>query len=140
MKIMIINGPNLNMLGVREPKVYGSETLAHIEKLVKTRAKQLDVYVEVRQSNSEGELVNMVQDLSSKGYGALIINPAAFTHTSVALRDALATFDGKKVEVHLSNTYKRESFRKVKLTSAVCDSVIEGFGFKGYLLALESLV
>lgn len=139
MKILILNGPNLNLLGTREPGIYGKETLGDIEKSLQTLAGENNFTVDMRQTNSENELVSWVQDAAKHGFEGILINPAAFGHTSIALRDALATFNGRKVEVHLSNTYKREIFRKNKLISPVCDGVIEGFGAKSYLLALESL-
>jgi len=139
MKILILNGPNLNLLGTREPTIYGGETLSDIKAKIDDLVLRKNFKVDVRQSNLESELISWVQNAEAEGFDAMIINPAAFGHTSVALRDALATFQGRKVEVHLSNTYKREEFRKSKLISSVCDGVIEGFGSMSYLLAVESL-
>ncbi len=138
MKLLVLNGPNLNLLGTREPLIYGKESLKEIEKSTMSHFKNLDA--KWRQSNSESELVTWVQAANKDGFDAIIINPAAYTHTSVALRDALANFSGEKVEVHLSNTYKREKFRKTKLTSEVCDGIIEGLGSKGYKLAIDSIL
>lgn len=142
MKILILNGPNLNLLGTREPDIYGSQSLEDIakdtQKAISGDFKQVNC--EWRQSNSELVLVDWVQNAEKDGFKAIVINPAAFTHTSVALCDALRLFSGKKVEVHLSNTYKREMFRKTKLTSGACDAVVEGFGAIGYQLAVRSIL
>jgi 3-dehydroquinate dehydratase-2 len=138
MKLLILNGPNLNLLGSREPEIYGTESLKDIE--LSTMKIHNKVEAAWRQSNSENELISWVQNANNEGFSGIIINPGAFTHTSVALRDALANFSGVKVEVHLSNTYKREKFRKTKLTSEVCDGIIEGLGSIGYRLAIESIL
>lgn len=141
MNLLVLNGPNLNLLGVREPLIYGNETLAEIEEATMAQFKDIkSLRATWRQSNSESEISTWIQMASSDGFDAIIINPAAYTHTSVALRDALANFKGPKVEVHLSNTYKREKFRKTKLTSEVCDGIIEGLGTKGYKLAIDSIL
>ena len=138
MKLLILNGPNLNLLGSREPDIYGTESLKGIEKKTMSSCENIDAAW--RQSNSENELIGWVQTAEKDGFSAIVINPGALTHTSLALRDALANFNGMKVEVHLSNTYKREKFRKTKLTSAVCDGIIEGLGSKGYKLAIDSII
>ena len=139
MKILVINGPNLNLLGQREPDVYGSETLADIESKTRLAAAALDVELDAFQSNEEGALVTTIGQAAGV-YDGIIINPAAYTHTSIALRDAIKASGVPCVEVHLSNTHARESFRHTSLTAPVCIGQIMGFGGKGYLLALEGLV
>jgi len=136
--IYILNGPNLNMLGVREPDVYGADTLADIEAMCRDRAAALGLDVTFRQSNAEADLVGWIQEARESADG-IVINPAAYTHTSVAIRDALAMADLPVVEVHLSNTHKREVFRHHSYVSGVADGVIMGFGAQGYLLALDAL-
>ena len=140
MNILVINGPNLNMLGVREPSIYGHETLEDVSKRCQAKLSGLGHSVAWRQSNDCSELVGWVQSAGNDGFQAIVINPAALGHYSIDLRDSLLTFKGKKVEVHLSNTYKREKFRKVKITTGACDGVIEGLGTKGYELALLSII
>ena len=137
-KVLVLNGPNLNLLGTREPGVYGQATLEEIARRVQSLGRELGLEVEFFQSNSEGEIVDAVQRAAGSCRG-LIINPAAYTHTSVALRDALAAVDLPAVEVHLSNVHGREDFRRQSLTAAVCRGVITGFGAEGYLLALRAL-
>jgi len=139
MKILVINGPNLNLLGKREPGVYGSETLAGINCLVEDAAFELSVTVGFYQSNSEGELVDAIQGAVGL-YDGIIINPAAYTHTSVAIRDAIAAVAIPAVEVHLSNVYSREEFRHKSFIAPVVIGQIAGFGSAGYKLALEGLV
>ena len=139
MRILVVNGPNLGLLGQREPEVYGSETLADIEKAVAERAAQLNVELETFQSNEEGVLVTRIGESGGR-YDGLIINPAAYTHTSVALRDAIKACGVPCVEVHLTNTHQREEFRHTSLTAAVCVGQVMGFGGRGYVLALEGLV
>jgi len=139
MKILILNGPNLNLLGKREPDVYGSEGLDDIMKKVGVRAGELGVKIEVFQSNEEGALVTRIGDSMEK-YDGIIINPAAYTHTSVALRDAILASKTPCVEVHLSNIYSREEFRHKSLTAAACVGQISGFGGMSYILGLEALV
>ncbi len=139
MKILVIHGPNLQLLGKREPDVYGSKTLKEIDTDIRARAKSLGATATVVQSNSEGAIVDRIGSAPGK-YDALIINPGAYTHTSVAIRDAIAGSGITAVEVHLSNTAAREEFRHRSLTAHVCRGVIAGFGPLGYLLAVEALV
>ncbi len=137
-KIMVLNGPNLNLLGTREPEVYGSDTLADIEKRVRQRAKDQALDIDFRQSNHEGELVTWIQEARQSCAG-IIINPAAYTHTSVAIRDALEACDIPVIELHLSNLHKREGFRRHSHMSAVATGVIFGFGAHGYELAIAAM-
>ena len=139
MKILFLNGPNLNLLGTREPEVYGHTTLADIEAQVRERAAQLEVEVDFRQSNQEGELVNWIQEAKGK-FAAIVINAAAYTHTSVALRDAISAAGVPTVEIHLSNIHAREEFRHKSLIAPVCRGQICGFGAKSYILGLEAAV
>ncbi|PIT70998.1 type II 3-dehydroquinate dehydratase [Bartonella tribocorum] len=134
--ITILNGPNLNFLGQREPEIYGTETLEDIEKNCREWAKRADIVINFYQSNHEGQLVEWIQEAIGTSFG-LIINPAAYSHTSVALLDALRMFSGLKVEVHLSHIYQRESFRHHSYTSAGVDAIISGCGSDGYRFALE---
>lgn len=138
MKILVINGPNLNLLGTREADVYGTRTLEEINDSLKKLAAELGAEVDIRQSNHEGEIVDFIQH--AKDYAALVINPAAYTHTSVAIRDAIAAVEIPAVEIHLSNIYRREEFRHKSLISPVAHGQISGFGPEGYLLALRAAV
>ena len=137
-RILVLNGPNLNLLGTREPEIYGSETLADIEDMVAAKASDLGLAVDFRQSNDEGELVTWIQNARTD-MNAIIINGAAYTHSSVAILDALLAFEGPIVEVHLSNIFQREAFRHHSYVSQAADGVICGLGAKGYLLALDAL-
>lgn len=139
MKILVVNGPNLNLLGKREPEVYGSVSLEDIIARVKARGKELGVDVESFQSNEEGALVTRIGDSMGK-FDGMVINPAAYTHTSVALRDAIQACRVPCVEVHLSNIYSREEFRHKSLTAPACIGQISGFSGMSYVLALEGLV
>lgn len=135
-KVLIINGPNLNLLGTREPEIYGKTTLKDIEAELKNKAEKLNVEIECFQSNHEGEIVDKI--CGAKGnFDAIIINPAAYTHTSVAIRDAFAAVDIPAIEVHISNVYSREEFRHNSLIAPVVVGQIAGLGIHGYLLALE---
>lgn len=139
MKICIINGPNLNMLGKRQPEVYGSVTLDEILQATRARADELGVEIEDFQSNSEGDLVSKIQETSGK-FDGLILNPGAYTHTSVALQDAILASGVPCVEVHLSNIHAREEFRTHSFVAPVAVGQICGFGGAGYVLALEALI
>jgi 3-dehydroquinate dehydratase II len=138
LRIYVLNGPNLNLLGLREPDIYGRTTLADIGKMAAKRAKTRGLSIVFRQSNHEGELVEWIQEARTKA-AALIINAGAYTHTSVALHDALRTLTCPVVEVHLSNTFAREKFRHKSHISPVATGVIVGFGAEGYLLAVDAV-
>ena len=135
--ILILNGPNLNLLGTREPEIYGATTLADIEANCHAHAEKVGVSVDFRQSNTEGELVDWVQQARATAI-AIVINAAAYTHTSVALHDALKATGLPVVELHLSNVYKRESFRHKSFISSVADGVMCGFGAHGYVMAIDA--
>jgi len=139
MKILFLNGPNLNLLGTREPEVYGRTTLKDIEAKVRERAAKLGAEIEFRQTNSEGELVAWIQQ--SKGiYNVIVLNAAAYTHTSIALRDAISAVGVPTIEIHLSNVHAREEFRHKSLIAPVCKGQIVGFGAESYVLAVEAAV
>jgi 3-dehydroquinate dehydratase II len=137
MKILFLNGPNLNLLGQREPEVYGRTTLAEIEAKVRERAKQLGAQTDFRQSNLEGELVAWIQEAKGK-FEVIVLNAAAYTHTSIALRDAISAVGIPTIEIHLSNVYAREEFRHKSLIAPVCKGQISGFGANSYILAVEA--
>lgn len=139
MKVLVINGPNMNLLGKREPEVYGSETLADLEKAIREEAEILGMEVSFFQSNHEGEIIDKIQSAQDENVEALIINPAAFTHYSLAIRDAIKGTGIKAIEVHMSNIYAREQFRKESVIAPVCKGQISGFGFAGYIAALNIL-
>lgn len=138
-KILVIHGPNLNMLGKREPEVYGSDGLEEINARLSEQAQTFNVELDLFQSNHEGQIVDKIQTAVSQ-CSAVIINPAAFTHTSVAIRDALLLLEVPIIEIHLSNIYKREPFRHTSLITDIATGQICGFGAHGYLLALEAAV
>lgn len=137
MRVLYLNGPNLNLLGQREPEVYGRATLAEVEAQVRGRAAARGVEVEFRQSNAEGQLVDWIQQAKGQ-FEVLVLNAAGYTHTSVALRDAVAATGIPVIEIHLSNIYAREQFRHRSLIAPVCCGQISGFGAGSYLLALEA--
>jgi len=136
--VWVIHGPNLNTLGEREPEVYGRTTLADIDTGLKERGDKLGLSVETFQSNHEGEIVGKIQDIAGSAQG-VIINPAAYTHTSIAIRDALLLLDTPIIEIHLSNIYKREPFRHTSMVADIATGQISGFGVDGYRMALEAL-
>jgi 3-dehydroquinate dehydratase-2 len=139
MKILFLNGPNLNLLGQREPDVYGRTTLADIEGKVRERAAKSGVGIEFRQSNLEGELVTWIQEAKGK-FEVIVINAAAYTHTSIALRDAISAVGVPTIEIHISNVHAREEFRHVSLIAPVCRGLIAGFGANSYVLAVEAAI
>lgn len=136
--IFILNGPNLNLLGLRQPEIYGRETLEDVAEACGTLAEELGLSIRFHQSNHEGQIIDWIHEARGAGAG-VIINPGAFTHTSVAILDALNAFDGPVLEVHISNVHKRESFRHHSYVSLRAEGVIAGFGTEGYLLALRRM-
>ena len=138
-KILVLHGPNLNMLGTREPEIYGKTTLEQINNKLRGLAASLESEVEAFQSNTEGELIDIIQK-NGVAIDGLIVNLGAYTHYSIALRDAISGLAKPTVEVHLSNIYAREPFRHMSMTAPVCRGMITGLGWRGYLLALEALV
>ena len=136
--ILVLNGPNLNLLGVREPATYGRETLADIEEACLERAAEHGIAIDFRQSNHEGQLIDWIQEARDSADG-IILNAGAYTHSSIAIHDALKAAELPVVEVHLSNIYRREAFRHISHVSAVAEGVICGFGGHGYLLALDAM-
>ncbi len=138
MKILFLNGPNLNLLGTREPDKYGTQTLKDIEIFIKEEAKKHNIEVEFYQSNIEGELVNKIQEAKNI-FDGIVMNPAAYTHTSVAIRDAILAVSIPTVEIHISNIHTREEFRKTSLTAPACIGQITGFGINSYKLGLIAI-
>lgn len=138
MKVLVLHGPNLNLLGTREPEVYGTMTLADVDARIRERATELGVEVETAQSNGEGELIDLIQGAPGT-YDAIVINPGGYSHTSVAIRDAIAGVGLPAIEVHLSNPSAREDFRKVDIVAGACRGVVAGFGWRSYVMALEAL-
>ena len=134
--VFVLNGPNLNLLGKRQPQIYGFETLADVESACRELAEKLDLDVRFHQSNAEHELIDWIHEARDKAVG-VVINPGAYTHTSIAILDALNAFEGTVIEVHISNVHKREEFRRHSYVSLRADGVIAGFGTEGYLLALR---
>ena len=139
MKLLFLNGPNLNLLGQREPEIYGRTTLADIEAKVRERAAKFGAEIEFRQTNLEGELVTWIQQAKGK-FQVIVLNAAAYTHTSVALRDAIAAAGVPTIEIHLSNVHSREEFRHKSLIAPVCRGQIVGFGAESYILAVEASI
>lgn len=137
-RILVIHGPNLNLLGRRETDIYGKVSLDEINKSLEEEAKRLNLSIEIFQSNHEGEIVQKIQEVQSAGFNAILINPAAYTHTSVAIRDAISAIEVPTVEVHLSNIYAREEFRHTSLIAPVAAGQISGFGANSYRLGLQA--
>jgi 3-dehydroquinate dehydratase II len=137
---LVLHGPNLNLLGTREPAVYGRVTLAEVDRIVRERGRKLGIRVESRQSNHEGQLIDWLQAARSDGFFGVVFNPGAFTHYSIALRDAVAAIDVPVVEVHLSNVHAREEFRRHSVIAAAARGQISGFGAHSYLLGLDALL
>lgn len=137
MKILVINGPNLNFLGIREKSIYGKEDYEYLKKLIEDKGKELGIETEVFQSNYEGGIIDRIQESYFDGTNAIVINPGAYTHYSYAIRDALASITVPKVEIHISDITKREAFRQVSVTKEVCDHQIYGRGLQGYLDAID---
>lgn len=138
MKLLVINGPNINMLGIREPGIYGKQTFTDLLKLLETEAKRLGIEMEQFQSNHEGSIVDKIQE-SYKKVDGIVINPAAYTHTSVAILDALKSVAIPAVEVHISNVDAREAFRQISYPGMYCEKTIKGHGLQGYVMAMEYL-
>ena len=139
MKILVVNGPNLNMLGKRDPKFYSSRTYDELLQMIGDKALELDAQVEVFQSNHEGAIIDRLQDAMEDGTEGLVINPGAFTHYSYAIHDALEILSFPKIEIHISDINSRDEFRKVSVTRPACDGQIVGEGFEGYLHAMEEV-
>lgn len=140
MKILVINGANLNMLGIREPDVYGKETYKDLCNLITSYCNENKIDVEIYQSNHEGDLVDKIQQAYFDKVDGIVINPGAYTHTSIALLDALKAVSINTIEVHISNVNEREDFRKISYVRLACIDTISGLGFKGYIKAIEELV
>lgn len=139
MKILIINGPNINFLGIREKEVYGKENYDYLLNLLKEKAENDSIIIDTYQNNCEGEIINRIQEAYFDGTEGIIINPGAYTHYSYAIRDALASIELPKIEVHISNVHKREEFRHISVTAPVCTGQIVGLGLQGYLLAVDAI-
>ncbi len=140
MKVLVINGPNINFLGIREKEIYGSNNYAHLVELIEDKAKKDNLDVEIFQSNHEGDIIDRIQLAYNDGTRGIIINPGAFTHYSYAIRDALSSIRLPKIEVHISNIHKREEFRHICVTTPACDGQISGLGLDGYLLGIDALI
>lgn len=140
MKILVINGPNINFLGIREKSVYGNQDYAYLQKLIAEKADEIGAEIEVFQSNYEGGIIDRIQEAYFDGTEGIVINPGAYTHYSYAIRDALASITLPKVEIHISDITKREAFRQVSVTKEVCDFQIYGRGLTGYLDAIDFVV
>jgi 3-dehydroquinate dehydratase-2 len=140
-KILVINGPNINFLGIREKGIYGSQNYETLVSMINDKAKELGVEVEVFQSNSEGGIIDRIQQAYYENIDGIVINPGAYTHYSIAIRDALGSIENiPKIEVHISNVHKREEFRHTSVTVPVCNGQVVGLGLKGYLYAMEAVL
>jgi 3-dehydroquinate dehydratase-2 len=139
MRILVINGPNLNFLGIREKGIYGNQDYNYLLGLIDEKAKELNCTIETFQSNCEGEIIDRIQKAYYDEVDGIVINPGAFTHYSYAIRDALASISAPKIEVHISNIHQREEFRHSSVTAAVCTGQIAGLGLQGYLLAIDAI-
>lgn len=137
--VLVLNGPNLNLLGLREPEIYGSDTLDDIAGQLEDRAQQLDIEIDLRQSNHEGHLIDWLHEAQARSAKAVILNPGGYTHTSVALHDAVKSITTPVIEVHLSNPHARESFRHISLVGRAARGTVAGFGALSYMLALEAV-
>lgn len=140
MKLLVINGPNLNFLGIREKNVYGTQDYDYLLQMIAEKGQKEDCTIEVFQSNHEGAIIDRIQDSYFDGTEGIVINPGAYTHYSYAIRDALASIVVPKVEIHISDITQREEFRKVSVTAPVCDKQIYGKGLEGYLLAIDFIL
>lgn len=140
MKILVINGPNLNFLGIREPGIYGNENYDYLVNMIGEAAKERDINVEVFQSNHEGAIIDRIQDAYNEGMDGIVINPGAYTHYSYAIYDALKSIPMPKVEVHISDINVREEFRKISVTAPACFAQVYGQGLKGYITAMDMLI
>jgi len=140
MKILVLNGPNLNFLGIREKGIYGSQDYNYLLTLLEEKAKEANIMIETFQSNSEGEIIDRIQKAYQDEVDGIVINPGAYTHYSYAIRDALASITVPKIEVHISNIHQREEFRHTSVTAAVCTGQIAGLGLQGYLLAIDAII
>lgn len=140
MKLLILNGPNLNRIGKREPDIYGHETLEDVEKKLTKIAEKESMNLDFLQSNTEGVLIDRIHEAADDGTDGIIFNPGAFTHYSIALRDAIASIDVPAIEVHISNIHTRESFRQISVIAPVCIGQLTGFGTDGYTLALQAFL
>ena len=140
MKILVINGPNLNFLGIREKNIYGNQDYDYLLNLIGEKGKARGITMEVFQSNHEGAIIDRIQDAYADGTDGIVINPGAYTHYSYAIRDALASIQLPKVEIHISDTTKREEFRKISVTAPACDKQIYGHGLEGYLEAIDYIL
>lgn len=140
MNLLVINGPNINFLGIREKGIYGTKDFNSLIEMLEEKAKELGITIETYQSNCEGEIIDRIQKAYYDKVDGIIINPGAYTHYSYAIRDALASIDVPKIEVHISNVHKREEFRHVSVTAPVCTGQIVGLGFQGYLLAVDAIL
>lgn len=140
MKLLVINGPNINFLGIREKGIYGQEDYSHLLQMIEDKANQEGIDIETFQSNGEGEIIDRIQAAYDDGTEGILINPGAYTHYSYAIRDALASIELPKIEVHISNVHQREEFRHTSVTAPVCTGQIVGLGLQGYILGISALI